>query len=69
MCFSEGSVVVKYVLEMKKDNTVEAETVVSDDIQNNGGKFAGFKVDPDSVKVQGTQCSLSLPRLEYCVNL
>ncbi|KAK2163996.1 hypothetical protein NP493_1438g00007 [Ridgeia piscesae] len=68
--FSEGSVVVKYVLEMKKDNTVEAETVVSDEIQNNGGKFAGFKVDPDSVKVQEKTTvryygQFRVPSLEY----
>ncbi|KAK2173005.1 hypothetical protein NP493_911g00015 [Ridgeia piscesae] len=62
--FSEGSVVVKYVLEVMKDNKMEAEAVVSDGIQHDGGKFGGFKVDPDSVKAEGTrttQCSLSLP--------
>ena len=37
-----------------KDKKVEAGTVVSDEIQHNGNKFGGFKVDPDSVNSQGT---------------
>ncbi|KAK2165458.1 hypothetical protein NP493_1364g00006, partial [Ridgeia piscesae] len=62
--FSAGSVVVKYVLEMMKDTKVESETVVSDEIRHNGGNFAGFKVDPDSVKAQEIMSCNSSP----CMN-
>ena len=66
---SAGSVVVKYVLEMMKDTKVESETVVSDEIRHNGGNFAGFKVDPDSVKAQGTHISHFLPLERFCVHM
>jgi len=49
-----------------KDNQMEAEAVVSDGIQHNGGMFGGFKVDPDSVNAKGTR---NFPSLYHGINI
>jgi len=46
--------VVSYVVDMKKDAAVVTETTVRSAIVKNGGNFAGYSVDVQSIKASGT---------------
>ncbi|KAK2174248.1 hypothetical protein NP493_816g02002 [Ridgeia piscesae] len=48
--FSQGSVVVKYLLEMKKAAAASTVSTVRNAIVENSGKFAGYSVDVNSIQ-------------------